>query len=143
MGVPATTRTATCVPAGIIATAARGRAARHLPCAVAAAGHSDPLLLDYLATELGGTRIVVENDCWTRSPTRWAGTGRPATGGTHWQLRAHFYPLLLRSASVRRFMVGFEMLGEAQRDLTAEDAAQRLRDQPAIHYLDDSGRTAS
>lgn len=70
--------------------------------------------------------------------------GAPGTtGGTHWQLHAHFYPPLLRSASVRRFMVGFEMLGEAQRDLTAEDAAQRLRDQPAIHYLDDSGRTAS
>jgi UDPglucose--hexose-1-phosphate uridylyltransferase len=44
---------------------------------------------------------------------------------------------------VRKFMVGFEMLGEAQRDLTAEDAAQRLRDQPAIHYLDASEGTAT
>jgi UDPglucose--hexose-1-phosphate uridylyltransferase len=46
----------------------------------------------------------------------------------HWQLHAHFYPPLLRSASVRKFMVGFEMLGEVQRDLTPEVAAQRLRD---------------
>jgi len=42
-------------------------------------------------------------------------------------LHAHFYPPLLRSASVRKFMVGFEMLGEPQRDLTPEAAAERLR----------------
>ncbi|KXF81536.1 UDP-glucose--hexose-1-phosphate uridylyltransferase [Enterovibrio coralii] len=46
----------------------------------------------------------------------------------HWQLHASFYPPLLRSASVRKFMVGYEMLGEAQRDLTSEQAAARLRD---------------
>ncbi len=46
----------------------------------------------------------------------------------HWQLHAHFYPPLLRSATVRKFMVGYEMLGESQRDLTAEQAAARLRD---------------
>ncbi len=45
----------------------------------------------------------------------------------HWQLHAHFYPPLLRSASVRKFMAGYEMLAEPQRDLTAEQAAQRLR----------------
>ena len=45
----------------------------------------------------------------------------------HWQLHAHFYPPLLRSATVRKFMVGYEMLAEAQRDLTPEQAAQRLR----------------
>lgn len=44
-----------------------------------------------------------------------------------WQLHAHFYPPLLRSASVRKFMVGFEMLAEPQRDLTPEQAATRLR----------------
>jgi len=44
-----------------------------------------------------------------------------------WQLHAHFYPPLLRSATVRKFMVGFEMLGEAQRDITPEEAAERLR----------------
>lgn len=45
----------------------------------------------------------------------------------HWQLHAHFYPPLLRSASVRKHMVGFEMLGESQRDLTPEKAAATLR----------------
>lgn len=45
----------------------------------------------------------------------------------HWRLHAHIYPPLLRSATVRKFMVGFEMLGEAQRDLTPEAAAERLR----------------
>ena len=45
----------------------------------------------------------------------------------HWQLHAHFYPPLLRSASVRKHMVGYEMLSEAQRDLTPEAAAERLR----------------
>ncbi len=43
-----------------------------------------------------------------------------------WQLHAHFYPPLLRSAAVRKFMVGYEMLAEAQRDLTPEAAAERL-----------------
>ena len=56
------------------------------------------------------------------------------SGSAHWQLHAHFYPPLLRSAAVRKFMVGFEMLGEAQRDLTAEQAAERLRSVPEVHY---------
>ena len=42
----------------------------------------------------------------------------------------HFFPPLLRSATVRKFLVGYEMLGEPQRDLTPETAAQRLRDLP-------------
>lgn len=53
---------------------------------------------------------------------------------THWQLHAHFYPPLLRSATVRKFMVGYEMLGESQRDLTAEQAAVRLRELSEVHY---------
>ena len=44
----------------------------------------------------------------------------------HWQLHAHFFPPLL-TASVRKFMVGYELLAETQRDLTAEDAAEQLR----------------
>lgn len=52
----------------------------------------------------------------------------------HWQLHAHFYPPLLRSASVRKFMVGYEMMAEAQRDLTPEQAAQRLRAVSDVHY---------
>ena len=55
-----------------------------------------------------------------------------------WQLHAHFYPPLLRSATVRKFMVGFEMLAEAQRDLTPEQAAERLRELSARHYLEDA-----
>lgn len=46
----------------------------------------------------------------------------------------HFYPPLLRSATVRKFMVGFEMLGESQRDLTAEQAATRLANCSEVHY---------
>jgi UDPglucose--hexose-1-phosphate uridylyltransferase len=55
---------------------------------------------------------------------------RPSDGADHpeWQFHAHIYPPLLRSASVRKHMVGFEMLGTPQRDLTPEAAAERLRD---------------
>ena len=55
----------------------------------------------------------------------WHGPPQPEQ---HWQLHAHFYPPLLRSASVRKFMVGFEMLAESQRDITPEQAAARLRE---------------
>lgn len=61
-----------------------------------------------------------------------------AASNAHWQLHAHFYPPLLRSATVRKFMVGYEMLGEAQRDLTAEQAAARLRQVSAAHYKEQS-----
>ncbi|WP_397594666.1 UDP-glucose--hexose-1-phosphate uridylyltransferase [Sphingorhabdus sp.] len=52
----------------------------------------------------------------------------------HWILHAHFYPPLLRSATVRKFMVGYEMLAETQRDLTPEQAAERLRSVSPKHY---------
>jgi UDPglucose--hexose-1-phosphate uridylyltransferase len=54
---------------------------------------------------------------------------RPTDGEAHpeWHFHAHFYPPLLRSATIRKFMVGFEMLGMPQRDITAESAAARLR----------------
>jgi UDPglucose--hexose-1-phosphate uridylyltransferase len=60
----------------------------------------------------------------------------PADGETHpeWHFHAHFYPPLLRSATVRKFMVGFEMLGMPQRDITPEDAAQRLRACSEEHF---------
>lgn len=58
---------------------------------------------------------------WHQMP---AGARDPAA----WRLHAHFYPPLLRSASVRKFMVGYEMLAEAQRDLTPEQAASLLRE---------------
>jgi UDPglucose--hexose-1-phosphate uridylyltransferase len=44
-----------------------------------------------------------------------------------WRVHAHVYPPLLRSATIKKFMVGYEMLGEPQRDLTPEAAAARLR----------------
>jgi len=53
----------------------------------------------------------------------------PCDGKEHpeWQFHAHFYPPLLRSATIRKFMVGFELLGGPQRDITAESAAEMLR----------------
>jgi len=62
--------------------------------------------------------------------------GAPTDGAVypHWQLHAHFYPPLLRSATVKKFMVGYEMLAEPQRDLTPEKAAERLRELSEIHY---------
>jgi len=55
---------------------------------------------------------------------------RPTDGRPHpeWHLHAHYYPPLLRSATVRKFMVGYELLGMPQRDITAESAARRLRE---------------
>jgi UDPglucose--hexose-1-phosphate uridylyltransferase len=60
----------------------------------------------------------------------------PVDGSPHPEthLHAHFYPPLLRSASVRKFMVGYEMLATPQRDLTPETAAGRLRSVSGIHY---------
>lgn len=51
-----------------------------------------------------------------------------------WHLHMHFYPPLLRSASVKKFMVGYEMLGEAQRDISPEKSAEMLRNLPNTHY---------
>jgi UDPglucose--hexose-1-phosphate uridylyltransferase len=62
----------------------------------------------------------------------------------HWQLHAHIYPPLLRSATVRKFMVGYELLAETQRDITPEDAAARLRAlPPAGHAGTSVDRSAS
>ena len=64
----------------------------------------------------------------------WHGAPWSAGDYSHWQLHAHFYPPLLRSVTVKKFMVGYEMLGEAQRDITPEQAAARLREVSDIHY---------
>jgi len=60
----------------------------------------------------------------------------PTDGKAHeeWHFHAHYYPPLLRSASVPKFMVGYEMLGSPQRDLTPESAAERLRGLSEVHY---------
>ncbi|WP_263771056.1 UDP-glucose--hexose-1-phosphate uridylyltransferase [Propionivibrio soli] len=153
---------------------------------LAANGRS--LLLDYVRSEAGGSRVVVDTDKWLAVVPYWAAWpfetlllpkdpvrrlpeldpaqradlaialkkltsrydnlfqcsfpysmgwhGAPFDGkeNPHWQLHAHFYPPLLRSASVRKFMVGYEMLAEPQRDLTPEQAAERLRALSDVHY---------
>ena len=65
-----------------------------------------------------------------------ASPGGDTDGAEHpeWHLHMHFYPPLLRSATVRKFLVGYEMLGEPQRDITAESAAERLRALSEVHY---------
>lgn len=62
----------------------------------------------------------------------------PCDGQPHpgFHLHAHFFPPLLRSATVRKFMVGYEMLAMPQRDISAETAAERLRALSEVHYLD-------
>jgi UDPglucose--hexose-1-phosphate uridylyltransferase len=62
---------------------------------------------------------------------------RPTDGQAHpeWHFHAHFYPPLLRSATVRKFLVGYEMLAMPQRDITPEAAAARLREVGEIHAV--------
>lgn len=90
-----------------------------------------------LADILRVSLIRYDNLFETSFPYSMGWHGAPTDNGDyqHWQLHAHFYPPLLRSATVRKFMVGYEMMAEAQRDLTAEQAAQRLRDVSTVHYL--------
>ncbi len=61
----------------------------------------------------------------------------PVNDGEHpeWHWHMHFYPPLLRSATVKKFMVGYEMLANPQRDITPEQAAKRLRELSDVHYL--------
>ena len=89
-----------------------------------------------LAAVLGELTRAYDNLFETSFPYSMGWHGAPFDGGDapHWQLHAHFYPPLLRSASVRKFMVGYEMLAEAQRDLTPEQAAERLRAACGPHY---------
>ena len=95
---------------------------------------------DALADILKGLLVRYDNLFETSFPYSMGWHGAPqaavqtVVGEAHWQLHAHFYPPLLRSATVKKFMVGFEMLGEPQRDLTAELAAARLRELSEIHY---------
>ena len=91
---------------------------------------------DALAQILKTTLTRYDNLFQTSFPYSmgWHGAPFNKNDNQHWQLHAHFYPPLLRSATVKKFMVGYEMMAEAQRDLTAEQAAQRLRSLPAEHY---------
>jgi UDPglucose--hexose-1-phosphate uridylyltransferase len=85
-------------------------------------------------------RLTVRYDNLFRCPFPYSmgWHGRPVDGRDHPGCRLHavYFPPLLRSATVRKFLVGYEMTGEPQRDLTAETAAARLRSQSEVHYLD-------
>ena len=91
---------------------------------------------DALAAILKGLLVKYDNLFEASFPYSMGWHGEPywETDSSYWQLHAHFYPPLLRSAAVKKFMVGYEMLAESQRDITAEQAAGRLRDLPAVHY---------
>lgn len=91
-----------------------------------------------LAEALSYITIRYDNLFKTSFPYSMGFHQQPTDGGDHpeWLMHAHFYPPLLRSATVRKFMVGFEMLGTPQRDITPEQAAERLRALPATHHLD-------
>lgn len=82
-----------------------------------------------LAAVLRRTLVACERFFQAAVPYSMGFHPRPSDGADHpeWQFHAHIYPPLLRSASVRKHMVGFEMLGTPQRDLTPETAAERLR----------------
>jgi UDPglucose--hexose-1-phosphate uridylyltransferase len=64
----------------------------------------------------------------------WHSAPSNLSDNSHWRLHAHFYPPLLRSSTVKKHMVGYEMLAESQRDLSAESAAKILRDASEVHY---------
>ncbi|SDZ56507.1 UTP-hexose-1-phosphate uridylyltransferase /UDP-glucose-hexose-1-phosphate uridylyltransferase [Jannaschia faecimaris] len=105
---------------------------RHVPQLTDLTGDERDTLADILKRLC--TRY--DNLFTTEFPYSMGWHGAPSKGGerAHWQLHAHFYPPLLRSATIRKFMVGYEMLAEAQRDLTAEKAASILRDQLENHW---------
>jgi hypothetical protein len=64
----------------------------------------------------------------------WDGEENPSGEHPEWHLHMHFYPPLLRSGTIKKFMVGYEMLANAQRDITAELSAERLRTLSELHY---------
>ena len=97
--------------------------------AVARLEQLDAAQRDALASLLGALTAGYDAlfDCEFPYTMGWHGAPPRAAESAHWQLHAHVYPPLLRSASIRKFMVGYEMLAEAQRDITPEQAAERLR----------------
>jgi UDPglucose--hexose-1-phosphate uridylyltransferase len=90
---------------------------------------------DGLAAILKSVTIRYDNLFQVSFPYSFGFHQRPAQSpGEGWHLHGHFYPPLLRSATVRKFLVGYEMLAMPQRDITAESAAARLRELPEVHY---------
>ena len=91
---------------------------------------------DALADALHQITVRYDNVFRTSFPYSMGFHQQPTDGATYpfWHLHAHFYPPLLRSATIKKHMVGYEMLATPQRDITAEQAADRLRQQPDVHY---------
>jgi len=89
-----------------------------------------------LADVISNITIRYDNLFHTAFPYSMGFHQAPVNSGEHpyWHLHAHFYPPLLRSATVKKHMVGYEMLGTPQRDITAESAAERLREMPTVRY---------
>jgi UDPglucose--hexose-1-phosphate uridylyltransferase len=96
----------------------------------------DPEERDALADLLRRLTVRYDNLFRCSFPYSMGWHGRPTDGAEHpyWRLHAVAFPPLLRSATVRKFLVGFELTAEPQRDTTAEAAAARLREQPERHY---------
>jgi UDPglucose--hexose-1-phosphate uridylyltransferase len=91
---------------------------------------------DALADALSALTVRYDNLFLTSFPYSMGFHQAPVNSGDqpHWHLHAHFYPPLLRSATVKKHMVGYEMLATPQRDITAESAAARLRSLPGTRY---------
>jgi UDPglucose--hexose-1-phosphate uridylyltransferase len=91
---------------------------------------------DALASILGRLSARYDNLFRCSFPYSMGWHGRPTDGHEHpwWRLHAVFAPPLLRSSTIRKFLVGYELTAEPQRDLTPEQAAARLRDLPDEHY---------
>jgi UDPglucose--hexose-1-phosphate uridylyltransferase len=90
----------------------------------------DPAERDGLADILTRLTATYDRVFETPFPYTMGFHQQPCNGAANsvWHMHAHFYPPLLRSATVRKFMVGYEMLGTPQRDITPESAAERLRE---------------
>lgn len=105
---------------------------RHIPAMEELAGEE----CDHLADALRRINIRYDNLFQAPFPYTMGFHQRPSDEHPHpeWHFHAHYFPPLLRSATIRKFMVGFELLAMPQRDLTAEAAADRLRSVPEEHY---------
>lgn len=100
---------------------------RHVKRLTELTGPEKDTLAELLSRLLAGYDAVFDTSFPYSFGWHGAPTGGTVAGEDAWQLHAHFFPPLLRSATVKKFMVGYEMLAESQRDLTPEQAAERLR----------------
>jgi UDPglucose--hexose-1-phosphate uridylyltransferase len=100
---------------------------------------------DHLAEILRRITTRYDNLFETSFPYSMGFHQRPTDGNMHSEshFHAHYFPPLLRSATVQKFMVGYELLASPQRDITPESAAERLREAGEIHYLDRSPQAAA